>query len=367
VPDLTNKTLRMIVHTTVGGSRVRIQLENAFGDEPVAIGTAHIAIQSMDSAIAPGSDHALTFGGNANTTLLPGIVTVSDPVDLAVPAGSNLAVSLYVSGTPGPLTVHNFGLHTSYVSKEGDFTGAASIDDPATFASYVWLSNVDVLAPASAAAVVALGDSITDGFQSTMDANKMWVAVLADRLRENKATSMLGVANEGISGNRLLREGAGTSALGRFDRDALDQPGVKWIILSEGLNDLGDYARPETADKAATADDIIAGYRQAIERAHIHGDKIIGCTMTPYEGSFIYSDKGEELREKLNEWIRTSGAFDGIIDSDAAVRSSDDAKHIRADFDSGDQLHPNDAGYKAMADSIDLSIFTASASSRKKR
>jgi len=352
----TNQTIRMVVHTSIGGKRLRIKVSNAFGSGPVTLGTAHLALRSKDSEIVAGSDRPLTFDGKPGCILSPGTLRLSDPVDLDVPALSDLAVSLYFPGETGPPTSHGTGLHTTYISKEGDFTGLASIADATTTLQYYWLAAVDVMAPAAAATLVTFGDSITDGTASTPNSNHSWPALLAARLVKDKRTATIGVANVGISGNRVLYDGSGASALARIDRDALTQSGVKWIMLMEGINDIGRVGTP--TPEAPTADDLIAAYRQFIDRAHTQGIKVIGCTLTPYEGAGYSREPGEAVRAAVNNFIRTGGAFDGVADFDAATRDTANPKHIRAAFDPGDHLHPNDAGYQAMADSVDLAIFT---------
>jgi lysophospholipase L1-like esterase len=352
-----NQTVRMVVRTSIGGRRLRIKVENAFGSAPVEIGAAHIALRAKDSEIVAGSDRALTFSGRPGCILSPGVVRLSDPVDLNVPALTDLAVSLFFPGETGPPTVHGTGLHTTYISKEGDFTGRPAIDDPAsTVLSYYWLAAVDVEAPAGAAALVTFGDSITDGTASTTNADHSWPALLAARLAKNKKTAMIGVANMGISGNRVLYDGAGSSALARFDRDVLSQSGVRWVMLLEGINDIGRVGTP--SPEAPTADDLIAAYRQIVAIAHTHGLKVIGCTLTPYEGAGYSREPGEAVREAVNTFIRTGGEFDAVVDFEAATRDQANPKRSRASFDPGDHLHPNDAGYQAMADAVDLGIFT---------
>jgi len=350
-----NQTVRMVVRTSIGGRRLRIKVSNAFGGSPVTIGAAHIALRAKDSEIVPKSDRTLTFDGKPGCILSPGVLRLSDPVDLDVEPLTDLAISLYLPGDTGPPTIHASGLHTAYISKEGDFTGRPAIADAANSLSYYWLAAVDVLAPAGAATVVTFGDSITDGTASSPNGNHNWPSLLAARLARNKATSMIGVANVGIGGNRVLYDGNGASALARLDRDALTQSGVKWIMLLEGINDIGRVGTP--TPEAPAADDLIAAYKQFIDRAHTQGIKVIGCTLTPYEGAGYAREAGEAVREAVNNFIRTGGAFDAVVDFEAATRDPANPKHLRSNITS-DNLHPNDTGYQMMADSVDLTIFT---------
>jgi lysophospholipase L1-like esterase len=352
---LNNQTVRMMVRTSIGGRRLRVRLSNAFGGTPVVVGTAHLAIRGKESAIVPDSDRRLSFNGKPGCRIGPGVVLFSDPVELNVPAVTELAVSLYFPGETGPPTTHATALHNTYISKEGDSTAQAAIADPVTTQSYYWLAGIDVMAGAKAAVVVTLGDSITDGARSTSETNHSWPALLAARLAANKKTANVGVANMGIGGNRVLRDGSGASALARFDRDVLSQPGVKWVTLMEGINDIGRMATVPA--EAVTADELIGAYKQLIEQAHAHGVQVIGCTLTPYEGAGYSREDGEAVRAAVNAWIRTSGAFDTVVDFEAATRDAANPKRIRAEFDPGDHLHPNDAGYQAMADAFDLAIF----------
>lgn len=369
-----NQTVRMIVHTTIGGNRVRIHLSNLYGAAPLQIGAAHIAIRSKDSGIVAASDRALMFAGKRSSSIPAGASLVSDAVNLDVPQLGDLMVSLYVPGDTGPATLHSVGLHTTYVSKEGDQTGAPEIADAVTSQSMFWLSSVEVSAPANAAAVVTFGDSITDGTRSTPNTNSAWPSFLAARMLANRATSHIAVLNEGISGNRIFRDGMGPAGLARFDRDVLLQPGIKWMTILEGINDIGAGdgeafvfgPRPNAPPgENPTPDDIIGAYRQIIDRAHTHGIKVIGCTMLPFEGAAYYSEAGNKVRQAVNEWTRTSGAFDAVVDFDSLIKDPANPNHFRPEFDSGDHLHPNDAGYKAMADAIDLSIFTGRTMSAK--
>lgn len=347
----------MIAHTSISGRRVRIELSNAFGSTPLVIGAAHIALRDKDMAILWASDRALLFGGRPACSIPPGATEISDPIDLNVPAARDLAVSIYLPDTATTDSMHAVGLHTTYISKEGDSTAAPIFPVDTTTQSFYFLTNVDVLAPLDAAAIVTFGDSITDGAVSTPDTDRSWPSFLARRLAAAGGAN-IAVLNQGISGNRLLRDGAGVSALARFDRDVLAQPGAKWLMILEGINDIGLGLRAGAPESdAVTADDLIGAQKQLIERAHEHGLKVIGGTLTPFEGAAYYSESGETVRETVNQWIRSSGAFDAVVDFDAATRDPEHPKQFRPGFNNGDHLHPNDAGYQAMADAIDLSIF----------
>jgi lysophospholipase L1-like esterase len=352
-----DQTIRMIVRTSIPGKKLRVRLANQFGGTPVKVGPAHIALRAKESAIVEGSDHVLTFDGNPTATIGPGVVLYSDAVEMTVPALTDLAVSLYFPGETGAPTTHATALHTTYISKEGDTTAKLDMAEGSTTTqAYYWLAGIDVMAPANAAAIVPYGDSITDGARSSNESNHAWPALLAARLAGKKETANIGVANMGIGGNRVLRDGAGASALARFDRDVLTQPGAKWVMLLEAINDIGREQRDAT--ETTSADELIAAYKQLIQRAHEQGLKIIGCTLTPYQGAGYYTDHGEDVRSSMNQFIRTSKLFDAFVDFDAATRDPQNPKRIRAEFDPGDHLHPNDAGYEAMANAIDLGIFT---------
>ena len=353
--SFNNQTVRMIARSSLGGKRVRVEFSNAFGSAPLMIGAAHIALRDKGSAILAGTDRPLNFNGKPNCTIPPGALMYSDPVDLDVLKLADLAVSVYVPGDTGPASAHSLGLHTTYI-KEGDVTSAPEIADATLSQSWYWLASIDVQAPPNAAAIVAFGDSITDGATSTADTDRSWPSVLAQRLQANPTTANIAVVNQGISGNRVLADGAGVSALARFDRDVLGTSGVKWLMIMEGINDIGIAAR-QPGPAALVADDLVGAIGQLIERAHTHGIKVIGCTLTPYGGAGYASDNGEAVRTALNTWIRTSGAFDAVVDFDKATQDAENPKTFRAGFNNTDHLHPNDAGYKAMAESIDLSIF----------
>ncbi|HXB69673.1 MAG TPA: SGNH/GDSL hydrolase family protein [Candidatus Acidoferrales bacterium] len=354
---LNNQTVRMIARTSIGGRTLRIRLSNALGGTPVTIGAARLALRSKDSAIVPGSDRVVTFSGRASAVMYAGQTLVSDPVSLQLPPLSDVAVSLYFPGETGAPTSHTFGLHTTYLSKKGDTTAQAEMTEAdATHQSYYWLAGLDVLAPADAGTLVTFGDSITDGDQSTPETNGMWPAVLAARLQANRATAHIGVVNAGISGNRVF--GDNGSALARLYHDVLSQPGVKWMTLMEGINDITGASRQADGASTLTADDLIAAYRQIIETAHLYGVKAIGCTLTPFGGSNVYNQDGEAIRDAANRWIRTGGAFDAVIDFDAATRDASDPKRFSPLADSPDYLHPANPGYKMMADAVNLAIFS---------
>lgn len=354
-----NQTLRMIVHTSLGGKQVRVEFSNAFGVRPLVIGAAHVALRARGAAIVSGSDRTLLFDGSPSVTIPPGALELSDPVNLEVPAAADLAVSLYVPGATGPATVHPLALQTGYISGAGDFTAAETLPYKWTTSAWYWLSAVDVEAPGDAHAIVAFGDSITDGYASTPNANRRWPNLLAARFETGSdGGPNLAILDAGISGNRVLHDVAGPSALERFDRDVLGRDGVKYLLVLEGINDLGaPYEPGGHGQQEVTARELIAGLRQLIDRAHAHGIEVFGCTLTPYEGAPYYSAVGEARREAVNRWIRSGGAFDGVIDFDAAVRDPAHPRRFLPAYDSGDHLHPSDAGYQAMADAVNLSLF----------
>jgi lysophospholipase L1-like esterase len=358
-PVLNAQTVREVIRTSMGGSAVRIRLSNLDGTGPVSFGPVHIALRAHDSAIQPGSDHALTFAGKSTVTIAKGESVLSDPVAMHVAPLQDLAVSFYVSGETGPSTIHANGVATVYLTESGDATAAADIKNGEVITSRLFLTGVDVAASPSDRAVVTFGDSITDGFNSTNDANHRWPDVLAERLHADASLSSVAVVNSGISGNRILNDGAGPSALSRFDRDALDKPGVHWIVFLEGINDIGASGQPATPKDNVSAQQIIDGMKALISRAHAKGVKIFGATLTPFGGMDwpYHTAEGEKKRQIVNAWIRTSGAFDAVIDFDKVVRDPAHPDRFLPKFDSGDHLHPNDAGYHAMAEAVDLSLF----------
>ena len=356
-PRLVAQTVRMIARPTVSGSALRVALSNSFGFAPVRIDAAQVARHAGAGAIEQGSERALTFGGHPWVVLPPGAQVYSDALSYDVAAQADLAVSLYVEADSGPTTAHPIGLRTAWLAP-GNQAAAPRLQGGIPFQSYLWLAGIEVRAASKAATIVAFGDSITDGFSTTPDADTPWPSILARRLGTRRGQPPRAVINMGISGNRVLREGAGSSALARFDRDVLSRPGIRWVLLLEGINDIGFSAIPGLpASEKATAEDIIAGYRLLIGRARMHHLAIIGCTLTPFEGVNTWSDAGERMRQQVNQWIRGSGEFDAVVDFDAATRDPAAATKLRSEYDSGDHIHPNDAGNKAMAEAIDLGLF----------
>ena len=350
-------TVREIVHVSLGGPTVRVVLTNEFGTEPLTIGAVHMALSSGGGAIGLASANAMTFGGKSSITIPAGAMAVSDPAALTLPAFADLAVSIFVPAqTIHQVSVHGFADQTSYVSA-GNEVNRVKLTDPKEITSWPFLKGVDVKVGGGSGAIVCLGDSITDGALSTRGVNSRWPDLLARRLQGEKKTKNLGVLNQGIGGNRVLHDGTGPSALARFDRDVVAQPGVRYLVIMEGINDIGAAANPNQPRDVVTADDLIQAFGQMAERAHAHGVKVIGATLTPYEGAKYASPAGESMREAVNAWIRTSKQLDGVIDFEKATRDPASPNAFAAFADSGDHLHPKDAGYKAMADSIDLKLF----------
>jgi lysophospholipase L1-like esterase len=349
-PTLFDQTLRLVVRTSIGGDNARIRLSNEYGDRPLAIGSAHIAVRDTGSSIDATTDRALTFGGRPSVTLRPGAVALSDPVALPVPALRDLAVSLHFTDSARFTTRHALALQTSYV-RRGNVAGDRSFTPDTSIYIWPFLVGVDVTNRGATGVIVTIGNSITDGARSTRDVNARWPNVLAARLLQS-GEPMKAVVNAGISGGRVLTAGTGPSALARFDRDVLMTPGVTHVILLEGINDIG-----RSAVDGVTANDIISGYRQLIARAHDRGIVIVGATLTPAGPRAPYTPALEAKRAAVNAFIRTSGEFDGVIDFDAATRDAANSVQVLPKYDSGDHLHPGDAGYQAMGEAIDLTLF----------
>lgn len=363
--DMHDATLRQIVHLSIGGPVLRVHLSNAFGIVPLRFTSVHIArpLAPDSSAIDPATDHALAFDGAPGIVIPPGAEYVSDPVTYPVTALSDLAVSFHLDGPPAPETGHPGSRATSYYL-HGDSVTAASLPTAGKIDHWYQLTAVDVQAPSEAALVVALGDSITDGHGATTNGNDRWTDVLARRLQESAATRNIAVSNQGIGGNHLLIDGLGPNALARFDRDVLAPAGARWLIVFEGINDIGGLVRAGTestpADHAALVHRMIGAYQQIIDRAHAHGITVIGATITPDAGS-SYNRPGspaEADRQAVNQWIRAPGHFDAVVDFDKVVRDPSQPDRLLPAFDCGDHLHPSPAGYKAMGEAVPLSLFT---------
>ena len=357
--NFNNQTVRQIVHVSVGGSQVRVAFSNVYGTAPLSIGAAHVALRSTGASIVPASGRPLLFNGSASTTVPAGATLLSDAASLTVPDFADLAVDLFLPGDTGtgssPLTVHNTALQTNYVSQPGNHAGKAEFPVASTSAVWYFLGRVDVAPGRPALGVVTFGDSITDGTASTPDTNNRWPDHLAKRLKARGIRA--GVMNLGIAGNRLLTDGIGTNALARFDRDVLAQSGATHVVVLEGINDLG-LGAPNPPPVA----DLIAAHRQIVERAHVRGLRVIGSTMLPFEGTTFanyWSAENDAKRRAFNEWIRTSGTYDGVIDFDAAIKDPAEPSKVNARFRAMDNLHLNDVGYAAMAEAVNLAFFPA--------
>ncbi len=349
-------TLREIVHVSIGGPSVRIVLSNAFGTDTLKIGGANVALVETASTIKGAAAPAL-FDGQPTVDIPAGAEVVSDPVALTLPPLSDLAVTLFIPGqTVSTVTLHGFADQTNY-QLAGNQLASADFTTATHLHSWPFLKAVEVTAPADAGAIVCFGDSITDGALSTPDKNARWPDVLARRLQADKKTAHLGILNEGIGGNRLLHNVTGPNALERFDRDVLDQSGVKYLIILEGINDIGHSFDPAKPYDIITAEQLEMALTQLIDRAHAHGIKVIGATLTPYVGAKYESDEGEKVREAENDFILHSGKFDGVIDFAKATADATDPTRFAAAADSPDNLHPRDPGYEIMGFSIDLNLF----------
>jgi len=346
-----NQTIRMIVRITLGGEQVRIRISNLYGTEALSVGEVYIGLQQQGPAIVPATNRKLTFSGQSSTRIPPGAYAISDPVGLQVPQLARLAITVFVPESTGLATGQGVGLQTTYISPAGNFAREAKMPVNSTAAAYYWLAEVYVARSAPASLVVAFGDSITNGYKSTTDANRNWPSVLGALLLNRSATVDISVVNEGVGGNRILlpsHDSRASNALARFDRDALDHPAVSTVIFLEGINDIGSDPGPD--GKSVSAADLEAAAQQIVARCHLQGVKIIGGTLTPYKGAPYFSVNGEVTRKAFNQWIRNSGAFDAVIDFDQAVQDPQQTDRFLPAYDSGDHLHPSDAGYEAMAE-----------------
>nr|WSX72517.1 SGNH/GDSL hydrolase family protein [Streptomyces sp. NBC_00899]WSX81414.1 SGNH/GDSL hydrolase family protein [Streptomyces sp. NBC_00899] len=356
-PNFDNRTIRMVVHPSIGGHALRLHLSNLRGTTPLTIGATSVAAQADRATAVPGTAHAVTFGHHASVTIPAGAEAVSDPVPMTVTAGRSILASVYLPNATGSATWHSDAFDTTYLSAAGDHTAEAGDGGYiASTTSWYYLSGLDVVPDVARGVVVAFGDSITDGYNTPTGAYQRWPDDLARRLA---ATSPMGVVDAGIGGNRVLTDvpniWQGISATKRFAHDALGQPGVRDVILLEGINDIGNNAGP--GGRPLTAQDLIDGYRNLVGQAHAAGVRIIGATLLPDKGNGYYSDSAEALRQAANTWIRTSGAFDGVVDFEKAVADPADPAELDPRFDSGDHIHPNAAGMQALADAVDLGLL----------
>ncbi|MGW6520577.1 MULTISPECIES: SGNH/GDSL hydrolase family protein [unclassified Streptomyces] len=368
LPSFADTTLRQVVRISGGGHRLRLRLTNEYGTEPLIIGAAQIALAAPDGGIRPGSDRVLTFAGKPDATVPVGAPMLSDPIELPLPALSELSISLYLPEAVKSTTCHAMGVQTSW-SIPGNTVAALALPAEATpLPLQALISAIDVLPEGPATAVAVIGDSNTDCSGTTPDTNRRWTDRLAERLAgQNGRTAH--VSNQGISGNRMLNEGLGEAVLARFDRDVLATPGLGYVVIAIGLGDIGVSYPPRDGSGPSddflamfpgapvTADDLIAGYVQLVARGRARGVRVYGVTLTPYEGDEIFTREGERVRQAVNEWIRTSGAFDAVLDFDAVWRDPAHPARIQEGFHAGDHLHGSDAGCRALGDSIDLTLF----------
>lgn len=365
VDDLRDATLRQVVHLSIGGAQLRVHLSNRFGGAPLKFDSVHIARSKSpaSSAIDVATDKALSFSGRAAVIVPAGAEFVSDPLAFPATALSDFAITIYFESAPAGQTGHPGSRATSYLV-HGNLVSAAELTEPKKVEHWYFIAGVDVTAPPKAAAIAAVGDSITDGHGATTDGNNRWTDILAQRLQAGNAKRPRAVINEGIGGNRLLLDGLGPNALARFDEDVLAPAGVRYAIVLEGVNDLGMTTREgeiASSEHEALVRRILSAYEQMITRAHAHGIAVSGATILPFVGSQFYhpGPATEADRQAINEWIRAPGHFDAVIDFDKVVRDPEHPDHLLAKFDSGDHLHPSAAGYAAMAQAIPLSLFAA--------
>lgn len=356
VAELNNQTLRLITHVSAGGSSLRLRLANYHGEKALQVGAVAVALQNEADSIRPGSSKPVTFGGREAITIARGAVVISDPIAFDVPALTSLAVSIYVPEASGFVTAHRLSNQTNYISGTGNQVAATALDNPTESAAWSLLTAIDVISDGSPSTIALVGDSITDGWGSTDSANQRWPDHFARRLFADNTIADFAIANAGISGNRVTTEASATfgeNLQARFERDVLALSNVSHMVLMEGINDIG---MSSLAGTLISAESIISGYRQIIARAQARGIKVIGATLTPYEGAGYYRPEGEQVRQAVNAFIRDGGMFDGVIDFEKAVQDPANPARIRPDF-TADNLHPNDEGYKAMADMIDLDLF----------
>jgi lysophospholipase L1-like esterase len=365
---IANKTIRVVTRPTIGGKQLRVRLSNEFGTAPLTIAAAHIALTDGDSRIQPATDRVLTFGGSPKIIIPAGAPAFSDPVEMAVRPFAEVSISLYVPGTVAAVSSHPQSLHDSYFAGPGDMTSMQDLPNPETKRPAYFVSGIDMWVPYSTSTTVAFGDSITEGAARKSGQYIDYPNKLAKRLAERGETT-IAVVNQGIGGNRILHDVTGPSALSRFDRDVLSLPGTTSMIVLLGINDIGfprvrmpgakgtEAKEGPFASEAVSADEMIVGLKQIVGRAHAHGIKVLGATLTPFEGTNVYNESGETIRQAVNKWIRSTDAFDAIVDFDKAICDPERPTRVRPEYDSGDHIHPSAAGYKAMADLIPLSLL----------
>lgn len=362
-PALSGKTVRQIVRPSIGGRSVRVRLSNLYGTAAVTIGPVRIAKHAGESAIQSATDRAVTFGGKPTVTITQGADALSDPVAFPIVAFEQVAISLYVVDGGKASTLHGVGMQTAFIAS-GQVTAAAKLENSETDSSRYFLTDVEVAARADARTVVVIGDSITDGVGSTLDRNRRWPDILAERLQADSALASIAVVNSGIAGNRLLNDASapfvGPSMLARFERDVLSKPGVRWVVVLSGSNDISASDMLGTPKDKVSAQQIITGLQKLIARAHAKGIKVYGATLLPKAGvgkPFIHTPEAQAKRNEVNAWIRSSGAFDAVVDFEQLMRDPARPDHLAPRYDRGDHLHPNDAGFAAMAAAIDLRVL----------
>ena len=352
-PDLSDRTLRQVVRISTGGDRIRLRLSNEMSTRPLLLGAVHVALAGANGETLPGTDRVVTFNQAQGATIPARAPLLSDPIAMPVKPLARIAISIHLPQGAPDATVHSYSAATGWTAP-GDQTAATSLTDATTLSPRVIITGVEVENRKPARTIVTLGDSITDGVRATPDSDRRWPDLLAERLQRGGMT-LTGVANAGISANRLLSEGDGYNALARFDSDVLAVPGVSHVVILEGVNDLGAAARDQQPMLPPAA--IIGAYRQMIARAHDRGVKVILATILPYKGAGYWNAAGEASRVAINDWIRTNREADGYVDLAQAIADPADPARMARAYDVGDALHPNDAGFRVMADAIDLSLF----------